>query len=165
MSLGLEFPTGIMRGRFHPTNGHLYATGMFAWAGNKHRDGGFYRIRYTGKPAQLPIGLHAQKNGIRLTFSEAIDPKFAVDPANYQIKVWDIRRSKNYGSRHYNEHPLLVSKASVGEDGKSVFLTIPDISPTWCMEIVMSMRTSTGETVKHVLHNTIHKLQTGVTFK
>src|SRR5690606_24509739 len=50
VNLGLEFPTGIMRGRFHPDEGQLYAAGMFAWAGNKVKDGGFYRIRATGKP-------------------------------------------------------------------------------------------------------------------
>ena len=28
------FPTGVMRGRFHPADGQLYLCGMFAWAGN-----------------------------------------------------------------------------------------------------------------------------------
>ncbi len=45
------FPTGVMRGRFHPTDGQLYTCGMFAWAGNRTQPGGFYRVRYTGKPA------------------------------------------------------------------------------------------------------------------
>ena len=34
------FPTGIMRGRFHPTDGQLYTCGMFAWAGNQTVPGG-----------------------------------------------------------------------------------------------------------------------------
>ena len=29
------FPTGVMRGRFHPKDGQLYCCGMFAWAGNQ----------------------------------------------------------------------------------------------------------------------------------
>ena len=39
------FPTGVMRGRFNPIDEHLYACGMFAWAGNATQPGGFYRLR------------------------------------------------------------------------------------------------------------------------
>ena len=28
-------PTGVMRGRFHPKDGQLYACGMYAWAGDR----------------------------------------------------------------------------------------------------------------------------------
>ncbi len=44
-----QFPTGVMRGRFHPVSGQLYCCGMFAWAGDQTQPGGFYRVRYTGK--------------------------------------------------------------------------------------------------------------------
>ncbi len=67
------FPTGIMRGRFHPTDGQLYACGMFAWAGNQTAPGGFYRVRYTGKPADLPVGLKAKAGGVELTFTDPLD--------------------------------------------------------------------------------------------
>ncbi|HMO36087.1 MAG TPA: c-type cytochrome, partial [Gemmatales bacterium] len=67
------FPTGIMRGRFHPVDGALYTLGMFAWAGNQTVPGGFYRVRYTGKPADLPVGLVAKAGGVEITFTEAID--------------------------------------------------------------------------------------------
>ena len=60
-----QFPTGLIRGRFHPTNGHLYTCGMFAWAGNQQQPGGFYRVRVTGKPMYLPIQLHATDVGNR----------------------------------------------------------------------------------------------------
>ena len=66
-------PTGVMRGRFHPKDGQLYACGMFAWAGNQTAPGGFYRIRATGKPMFLPTGLHATKTGLKITFTEPID--------------------------------------------------------------------------------------------
>ena len=69
------FPTGIMRPRFHPTDGHLYVCGMYAWAGNQTAPGGFYRVRYTGKPADLPVGLKAKAGGVELTFTDALDPK------------------------------------------------------------------------------------------
>lgn len=159
LSLGLEFPTGIMRGRFHETNGQLYATGMFAWAGNKRQDGGFYRIRYTGKPAHQVINLRAFQEGIQLDFTDPLDEKSAADPSNYAVKVWNLKRTKNYGSKHYNERPLKVENAEVSQDGRSVFLRIPQIAPTWSMEIKIGIRGKNNEPIQHVIHNTIHQLQ------
>ncbi len=87
-----QFPTGVMRGRFHPENGQLYCCGMYAWAGNQTQPGGFYRVRYTGKPLYLPTGLHAQKSGMSVTFTAALDPKTASDVGNYQVKTWSLKR-------------------------------------------------------------------------
>ena len=44
-----QFPTGVMRGRFHPRDGQLYGCGMFAWAGNQSQPGGFYRVSLADK--------------------------------------------------------------------------------------------------------------------
>ena len=158
VSLGLDFPTGIMRGRFHPDNGQLYATGMFAWAGSKHQDGGFYRIRATGKAKNMPIELTASPEGIHLGFTDALDRVAAIDVENYRIKVWNLKRTKNYGSKHYDEKPLKVARVDLSDDGKSVSLTIPEISTTWCMEIKIQIKDAAGNTVERVIHNTIHQL-------
>jgi hypothetical protein len=158
VSLGFDFPTGVMRGRFHPGNGQLYTTGMFAWAGNKQQDGGFYRIRYTGAPMSLPIGLKARKGGMLLEFTGKLDPSSASEPGNYQVKVWGLKRTQNYGSPHINEHSIDVEKAVVSKNGKSVFLQIPEIAPTWCMEISYKIRSAEGKEIEQVIHNTIHAL-------
>ena len=75
-----HFPTGVMRGRFHPRDGQFYGCGMFAWAGNQSQPGGVYRVRYTGKPVHLPVGLSAKKSGMAVTFSAPLDRKSASDP-------------------------------------------------------------------------------------
>ena len=62
-----------MRGRFHPPSGQLYLCGMYAWAGNQMEDGGFYRVRYTGKPLYLPVGLKATTAGVGLRFTDPLD--------------------------------------------------------------------------------------------
>ena len=164
VSLGLDFPTGIMRGRFHEGNGQLYVTGMFAWAGNKHRDGGFYRIRYTGEPAYQVIGLEAFRTGLQLTFSEPLDGESARDRSNYRIKVWDLKRTRGYGSKHYNERELTVAKADISADNRRVFLTLPEIAPTWGMEIRLEVVGEDGTRVERTIHNTIHRLSDPVIF-
>ena len=70
-----DFPTGVMRGRFHPGDGQLYACGLFAWAGNKTRPGGFYRLKHTGKPVHVPVAINALKEGVSLTFTHELDPE------------------------------------------------------------------------------------------
>ncbi len=159
VSLGLEFPTGTMRGRFHRSNGQLYSTGMFAWAGNRHQDGGFYRIRYTGKPAYHITHLRALRTGVELTFSDPLESQSASDRANFAIKTWDLKRTKNYGSRHYNETPLRIESAELSNDRKTLFLSLPQIRPTWSMEIKVNVKGENGAPVKRTIHNTIHHLQ------
>jgi len=158
-----QFPTGIIRGRFHPQNGQLYTCGMFAWAGSQQQPGGFYRIRYTGKPVHLPLKLNAKKNGMAITFSGRLDPKSAGDLNNYAVKVWSLKRTADYGSKHYNERSLSVTSATLSKDGNTLFLEIPEIKPTWSMEIRYSLRSHTGKKVDGVIHNTIHNLGNPVT--
>jgi putative heme-binding domain-containing protein len=149
------FPTGVMRPRFHPTDGSLFVCGMFAWAGNVTAPGGFYRVRYTGKPADLPIGLKAKAGGVELTFSDPLDPK-AVDAKSFDVKVWGLKRSQNYGSKHIDEKPLAVAKTTVSSDGKTVRLDLPDLAPTLGMEIKYQLKGTDGRAVAGVIHNTIH---------
>ncbi|MFM9962614.1 MAG: DUF6797 domain-containing protein [Planctomycetaceae bacterium] len=151
------FPTGVMRGRFHPTDGQLYLCGMFAWAGNATYPGGLYRLRATGQPMHLPVGLHATKSGLALTFTEPLDPK-SLDVKNLQIKTWSLKRTANYGSKHFDEKLLKIRGAKLSADSKSLTLDVAELRPTWCMEISYSLRSATGTPVQGTIHNTIHEL-------
>jgi hypothetical protein len=149
-------PTGVMRGRFHPGNGQLYLCGMFAWAGNQARPGGFYRLRYTGKPVCLPLALHARRPGLVITFSGPLDRSTACDPKRYAAKTWSLKRSEKYGSDHVDERLSPITRATLSQDGRTVTLEMPEIQPTWCMEVKYFMKGSGGEPVEGVIHNTIH---------
>ncbi len=154
-----QFPTGLVRGRFHPTNGHLYACGMFAWAGSQQQPGGFYRIRTTGKPMHMPVGLLAKKETIEISLTDAVSRKSAENPDSYNINAWDLKRTANYGSEHYNQQQWKVSKATLSDDGKTVTLQIPDVARTWGMEIRCFLETIDGKKVERRIHNTIHQLR------
>jgi cytochrome c5 len=137
------FATGIMRGRFG-NDGALYTCGMFAWAGNATSPGGFHRIRHVPQPAQVPLAVNATKGAMTVTFSDSIiDTKSA-------IKVWSLKRTKNYGSKHHEEHELMIRGVKLTEDKKTITLDIPDLAPTWCYELKIGDR---------VLHGTIHELK------
>jgi cytochrome c5 len=153
------FPTGTMRGRFHPQDGQLYTCGLFGWAGNRTADGGFFRVRYTGKPFYLPVGIHATSLGVQLTFTEALDAAMAQDAQNYSVKTWGLTRAERYGSPNIGEKSLQVKSARLSPDHKTVSLEIPEIQPTWCMEIKVSIRAADGMPINRQVHNTIHLLK------
>ncbi len=153
-----SFPTGVMRGRFHPRDGQLYVCGMFAWAGNAQQPGGLYRIRYTGKPVHLPVTLSARRDGMLVGFSGKLDRGAATNPANYLVKVWTLKRTAQYGSDHYDERQLDVTGVSLADDGQTVRLQIADFAPSWCMEIKYRLSTEGGQPLHGIIHNTVHHL-------
>ncbi len=152
------FPTGVMRGRFSPGDGQLYLCGMFAWAGNATYPGGLYRLRATGQPMHLVTGLQAHTKGLSLTFTEPLD-RSSIDSGSVKLKTWSLRRTANYGSKHYDEKRLPVSAVTLSADNKSLTVEAPGIEPTWCMEIAYSLRSAEGQPVTGVIHNTIHGLK------
>ena len=100
--------------------------------------------------------LKAKSSGVELTFTDALDAKAASDPKNYDVKVWGLKRSQNYGSKHIDEKPLAVAKATVSPDGKTVRLGLPDLAPTWGMEIKYRLAGTDGRLISGTIHNTIH---------
>ena len=72
--------------------------------------------------------------------------------------MWGLKRSQQYGSKHIDEKPLTVLAASLGRDGKTVSLEIPDLAPTWGMEVKFRIKGADGRLVTGVIHNTIHAL-------
>jgi hypothetical protein len=153
------FPTGVMRGRFDPQTGELYACGMFAWAGDQQEPGGLFRIRPTGRPAYLPIEFHAKKDAFAFDFSEPLHPDSVADVRNFGLKVWDLRRSANYGSPHLNERALKVTRATLSANGRTLTLTIPHLAPTRGLELWYSVKGANGRAIDGLFHGSINKLQ------
>ncbi|MGI9241004.1 MAG: hypothetical protein ACR2RV_09385, partial [Verrucomicrobiales bacterium] len=90
---------------------------------------------------------------------DPVDAESASTLENYRVKVWGLKRTKNYGSPHVDERDLKISRAEVLEDGKSVLLHLPEIAPTWCMEIEYKLKGAAGEEVRGTLNNTVHALR------
>ena len=124
------FPTGVMRPRFHPTDGHLYVCGMYAWAGNQTAPGGFYRVRYTGKPADLPVGLTAKAGAVELTFTDTLDPKIrgreelrhqgVEAEADSELRLEAHRREAVGGGEGHAEHGRQDGAAGPARPGPDV---------------------------------------------
>lgn len=157
---GVKLRTGIMRGRFNPVDGQLYACGMSAWGTSQTIKGGdFYRLRYTGKPVSLPTRLSAEEDGVTLTFANELEEKNVRMSANFTVQSWELKRSRKYGSERYNTQTLTVAEVKLSRDKKTVKLILPGIKPVDVMTIAYSVTDSKGNTFKGKVQNTIHSLK------
>ena len=162
----VQFPTGVMRGRFHPQDGQLYTCGLFGWSSNQTQPGGFYRVRYTGKPVNLPVSMKTSAEGIALTFSDPLEKESAEDYDNYSIEQWNYRWTKNYGSAHYSvrdpkrkgQDEVEVLETTLSDDGRTVFIEIEDIQPVMQMQISYTLKAKSGDDLKNSIWLTINRL-------
>ncbi|MDB5351804.1 MAG: putative heme-binding protein [Planctomycetota bacterium] len=157
-----DFLSGVHRGRFSPKDGQLYVSGMSGWGSYTRDDGCFQRVRYTGDPVQLPVAFHAHENGVLVSFSAAVDRSVAEQIKNQFVQVWNYRYGSAYGSPELStthpgtagHDPLTIRSIHVLDDGKTVFLELPEIQPV--NQIHLRLRVNTGE--PRDVFGTIHKL-------
>ena len=163
---GLKFQSGIMRGRFSPKDGQLYLSGLKGWQNAATRDGGFFRVRYTGHPVHTALKAHAAKNGLKITFSTPLKTEVAQDAANYSVELWNYRYSGGYGSPELSvKNPgkdghdkLAVKSATLSVDGKSVFLAIDGLTKADQYSVKFTLNAADGAEMRSEIIGTIHKL-------
>jgi len=157
-----EFLSGAHRGRFSPKDGQLYVSGMAGWGTYTMEDGCFQRVRYTGKPAQLPLAYRVHNNGVWLSFSQPVDRAVAEQTKNHFAQAWNYRYSSGYGSAEFSpRHPGVrghdhqpIRAAHVLSDGRSIFLEMPDLQPV----NVLHLRLKVDAGAAHELFATVHRL-------
>jgi hypothetical protein len=162
---GIQFPTGVMRGRFNKRDGQLYVCGLVGWSTNVAEPGGFYRVRYTGKKVCALAGLEAKEDGMVIRFTEPLDKESAGDPDSYAVQQWGYRWSSAYGSKHWKvsdpnvegQDEVELKGVEVSEDGKSVKLKFA-VKPVMQMSIEVSVRGADGGAVKMMIHNTVNRV-------
>ena len=162
----LKFASGLMRGRVNPRDGQVYLCGLKGWQTSATKDGGFYRVRYTGKTVRLPSAFHAATNGIEITFTAPLDAKSAVDVQNYSVEQWNYLWTGNYGSPDVSvsnpgerRHDKLELKSvQLSADQKTVLLEIPDLKACDQMKIKFNLDAADGTPISHEIYGTIHKL-------
>lgn len=161
----MKFPTGVMRGRVNPKDGQVYVCGLRGWQTDGTRDGGFYRVRYTGKPANMPSEMRVKRNGIAIAFTDPLDAAAAQDAANYSVERWNYVYSGNYGSpdvspddpKKKGRDKVEVQSAQLSADGRTVFLEMP-VKPVMQMRIKFALKAADGAPVNHEIYNTVHKV-------
>jgi putative heme-binding domain-containing protein len=159
-----DFSSGVHRGRFSPKDGQLYVSGMAGWGSYSTEDGCFARVRYRGAPVHQPIGFHVHQNGVMVEFSSPLDRDFVSDPQNHFAQIWNYRYSAAYGSPEYStfhsgvrgHDTLPIRSAHVMDDGRRLFLEIPDLQPVNQLHLHLGL----DQQRKRDMFITVHRLDT-----
>jgi hypothetical protein len=161
----LTFESGVMRGRFSPRDGQLYLSGLRGWQCAATKDGCIQRVRYTGKPVDVPVGLHVRKDGLVLKFSRPLDKSAATDPDSYSVEQWNYRYTGNYGSNDYKvTDPKRIGRDEVEVfdakllDERTVFLELEKVQPVMQMGIRYSIKAEDGAELRQTIYNTINEV-------
>ena len=162
----LAFPSGVMRGRFHPADGQLWLAGMRGWSSRAARDACLQRVRWTGKPAATPVGVKTRADGLDVTFGAPLDPASATNLENIGAAWFNMVRSGNYGSDEYKlsdpkkkgRESVEVSSATLSADGRTLSLKIPDLKPVHCLVLKFKFKAADGSPADSELDYTIHRL-------
>jgi hypothetical protein len=162
----LNFLSGIMRPQFNPVDGQLYVVGLRGWQTTAVKDGCLQRVRYTGKPAAMPLTLRVRKTGIDLGFSDALDAEIASDADSWTALGFNVVSTPDYGSPEFQvgdpkkrgREKLEISKAVLGADGKTVSLEIPALRPMTNLLVKFSLRTAAGARLQSEVVLTVNQL-------
>jgi hypothetical protein len=161
--LNLPFDTGIMRGRVHPLDGQVYVAGLRGWLTTAQREGGLYRVRYTGQPAHLPVDFAVRTTGVELRFSDPLDPEAVGDLSNFTAERWNYPWNGNYYvTENSVTHPkkpqhdiLTIRSAHLSADGLTLTLDIPDMRKSHQLQINLKLRTVGGRPLERVIYATV----------
>ncbi|HVR86273.1 MAG TPA: DUF6797 domain-containing protein [Planctomycetota bacterium] len=166
VKLPFKFISGSMRGRFNPVDGQMYFVGMRGWQTDGSRDGCFQRIRYTGKPINMPLVAKVTATSIAITFTDPLDPETAGAADSYTAVWCNLRWTADYGSPEFwvsqpnkkGREPLPVQGASLSPDRKTVTLKFEALKPVHHLVIKYKIRGADGAPINQEFDYTINKL-------
>ncbi len=139
--LDIDFEVPLLKGAISPADGMAYMVGFQIWDSFAKRIEGLCRLRVLEKTDRYPTKAQVFKEGVLIGFSQKLDEKVAVDPANYQVSSWEYLRQNTYGSAQYKAdgspgsdsrhvHSVLLS-----QDEQSVFIAIEKMTKTMQLEV------------------------------
>ncbi|PPK98969.1 DUF6797 domain-containing protein [Parapedobacter indicus] len=162
--LRANYPAPTQKGTINPADGQLYITGFNLWGSSSQGIAAFVRLRYTGLPFYLPERFKAGAQGIVLRFGVELDSAVAKDPLSFQVKRWNYKRTKEYGSGHFKldgtpgEESMPVFSSHLSADRKAVLLVVPKMEQVMQMEVLYNLRSADGAVLEDGFWFTVNEV-------
>ena len=104
--------------------------------------------------------MNATKDGVDIVFSDPLSEE-SLEEIEERVKVrsWALKRSANYGSKHFDDKNYEVTGAKLSDDGRRLSLKIENMSPVWQMSIRYELIGANGEEFEGEIQNTSHQLE------
>lgn len=148
-----DFLSGAHRSRYNPHDGQFYVAGTAGWGSYFQEPGSLQRVRYQGGEFHFPTGVETRSNGLIVRFNTAIDPE-SVSLKNAFCEQWNYLYSRGYGSSEYSvkklgvagHDPVEIRSLHLIEDGRALFVEIPQLHPVMQLHLYLDLKTAGGTT-------------------
>ena len=138
--------SGPIRIEFLPDGSLLSGETNRGWNSTGTRSFGLERIRWTGVVPFEIRTMRVQSDGFILEFTQMIDPATAVLPQSYVGSSYTYIYQQKYGSPEIDPQPVVVTSATLLDDGRSVRLRCTGLRERYVHELsVPGVRSSGGE--------------------
>jgi cytochrome c2/glucose/arabinose dehydrogenase len=125
-----------LHGSVNPVDGQLYLAGfqVLGWGTTSPALAGMGRVRYTGAASTIPREVVTTDRGLLLSFDVPLDRERATNPDSYTLTSWSYQRTYRYGSPQFKADGSpgidrhAPSSAYLSEDGRRVFVAVPDFA-------------------------------------
>jgi glucose/arabinose dehydrogenase len=139
---------GNNRMAFAPDGSLYVGQNSHGWLG----DEGIQRVVFTGK---MPVDIYTMsltKNGFELTFTQPVDEKTALNPANYKIRHYYYKYHKKYGSDQFGLELDEAKDIKRSSDGKRITLKIDGLKAGYVYELNLeNIKSVKGESLENKL--------------
>ena len=144
------FSSGIVPVRFGK-DGSLFVGGTNrGWGSRGPKTFAVERLVWTGK---TPFEIHemrAKSDGFELTFTKPVDPETAGKVESYSLKTFTYIFQSSYGSPEVDHTTPTITKAAVGQDGKSVRLYVDGLQEGHIHDLSANgVRSKEGQALLH----------------
>lgn len=145
--LPFDFDFPILGAATNPKNGRLYATGIgiSGYKVQTQKDAGLAEISQAGSLA-APASLEVAGESIIIGFRDPLPPGLSLIAPRPELDLWDIKRTKNYGSGHYRwdgkpgEHSVTTGKLTISQDRRKVAIAVPPIFRSDILRLRLNLR-------------------------
>jgi hypothetical protein len=111
---------------------------------------GLQRLVWTGRIPFEIKEMKARPEGFELVFTKPVDKKLAADPASYSMNSYTYLYQSSYGSDEIQKQDLVITKATVADDGLSVRLAMTGLRERFVHELAAAgVRSLDGEPLLH----------------
>lgn len=146
-----DYRSGICRVVHSAEDGGVYLGGTEGWQSYAAEDGCLQRLRVNPGKLALPRSFEAWNNGVLVRFSERLDPQ-SVTLQNIFCQQWNYLYSAGYGSPEFSVvqpgrqgHDYVpVKSVHLLEDGRTIFVEIPQLHPVMQFHFHGRLRTQQG---------------------
>ena len=111
---------------------------------------GLQRLVWTGKVPFEIKEMRAQPDGFELVFTRPVEKTSAADPASYEMNSYTYLYQSTYGSDEIQKQDLVITSATVSEDGLRVRLAVNNLRELFVHELTaLGIRSCDGKPLLH----------------